>query len=58
LIRSLEFDHRPAGFYLGKDRAVYWDGKNDQSEQVTSGIYFYRLDAGSFRAIRKLVISE
>ena len=32
-----------------------WDGRNDQGAEVGSGIYFYRLDAGEFSAIRRLV---
>jgi hypothetical protein len=35
---------------------VYWDGRNDKGEEVTSGLYFYQLKAGDFDATRKMVI--
>jgi len=35
---------------------AYWDGKNENSEQVASNVYFYVMEAGPFRVIRKMVI--
>jgi hypothetical protein len=56
LVRTLSLGQREAGFYLGRSRAAYWNGKNDSSEPVSSGLYFYQLKAGDFNATRKLVI--
>ena len=56
LIRTLHLGHQLAGFYIGKDKAAYWDGRDDKGERVSSGIYLYLLSAGSFSAIRKMVI--
>ncbi|MEX1275107.1 MAG: alpha-amylase family glycosyl hydrolase [Bacteroidota bacterium] len=33
-----------------------WDGKNESGRTVASGIYFVRLQAGAFTAIRKLIL--
>ena len=56
LVRTLNVGHKVAGTYLNKSRAAYWDGKNDHGEKVASGLYFYAMNAGSFTAVRKLVI--
>jgi predicted DNA-binding protein (UPF0251 family) len=56
LIRTLDLGQREAGFYLGRTRAAYWNGLNSAGEKVSSGVYFYQLQAGDFNATRKLVI--
>jgi len=33
-----------------------WDGRDDTGQPVGSGVYFYRLEAGSFTATQKLVV--
>jgi len=56
LVRTLDLGERTAGFYLGRNRAAYWDGLNSAGEKVASGIYFYQLNVGDFKAMRKMVI--
>ena len=58
LVRTLELGQMPAGAYSDKDRAAYWDGRNAQGEPVASGVYFYTLTAGDFKATRKMVIRK
>lgn len=58
LIRNLYLGNQNAGAYVTKDKAVYWDGKNETGEQSTSGIYFYTIKAGNFIATKKLVVLE
>ena len=53
---QLMLGHQPAGIYRSKQRAAYWDGRNDEGEPVSSGVYFYTLTAGDFTATRKLLI--
>ena len=55
-IRMIELGHTPAGNYVESNRAIYWDGKTDTGEQVSSGTYFYQLHAGDYAETRKLVI--
>jgi hypothetical protein len=57
-VRVIDLGHRPAGSYLHKDRAAYWDGRNNSGEKVASGVYYYQLQAGRFSAIRKLVVQK
>jgi flagellar hook assembly protein FlgD len=56
VVRSLDLGEKVSGYYLSRDRAAYWDGVNDKGERVASGVYFYELEAGTFRAVKRLVI--
>ena len=46
----------PAGNYVESNGAICWDGKTETGELVSSGTYFYQIDAGDDRATRKKVI--
>ncbi len=37
-------------------KEVLWDGTNEYGNQVSSGVYFYKLTAGDFVDQKKLVI--
>ena len=56
LVRVLNLGHKQAGFYFNKAQAAYWDGRNESGERVSSGVYFYQLQAGDFAAMRRMVI--
>ena len=56
LIRNFELGFRDAGFYIGKSRAAYWNGCNNDGERVASGTYFYQLMTPEWTATRKMVI--
>ncbi|MBZ0269093.1 FG-GAP-like repeat-containing protein, partial [bacterium] len=51
LVRTLE---RGRGASPGAYQVI-WDGRNGSGRLVASGVYFYRLDAGDFRDVRKIV---
>ena len=55
-IRQLSLGFQTAGTYRTPSRAAYWDGRNTSGEPVASGIYFYMLHAGQFKATRQMVI--
>ena len=56
LIRTLPLGHQSAGFYTGRSRAAYWDGRNALGERVASGIYFYQLQTDEISPMRKMLI--
>ena len=58
LVHTLELGQLPAGLYRTKGRAAYWDGRNALNEPVASGVYFYTLTAGDFKATRKMLIRK
>jgi len=54
LVRKLDLGYKSAGIYANKDKAVYWDGRNEIGERVSSGVYFYMIETKGFRAIKKM----
>jgi hypothetical protein len=51
LVRAVTGGSRSAGHY-----AETWDGRNMRGEEMASGVYFYRLDAGSFTQTKKMIL--
>ena len=58
LVRHLDLGFQHAGYYIGKSRAAYWDGRNDLGERLASGVYFYQLSTPESSATRKMVIMK
>ena len=58
VVRTLALGHQPAGIYQTRSRAAYWDGKNDVSEPVASGVYFITLTANKFTTTRKMLLMK
>ena len=38
------------------EHSVEWDGKDDYGRSVSSGVYFYKLEAGAFVCTRRMVL--
>jgi ABC-type dipeptide/oligopeptide/nickel transport system permease subunit len=45
--------HVGAGYHQ-----VVWDGTDDLGRDVSSGIYFYRMNAGEYSSIRKMLLMK
>ena len=52
-VKVLVEKRQKAGYY-----AVAWDGRDERDVRVASGIYIYRLKAGSFVRARKMIVLE
>lgn len=50
-VRTLVNRTMPAGYH-----EIAWDGTNDGGEQVGSGVYFYRIEAGDFVQSKKMML--
>ncbi len=50
-VRTLVSADQKANFYT-----TYWNGKDAEGKEISSGIYFYTLKAGNFTQTRKMVI--
>jgi len=49
-VATLVDEYKPAGIY-----EVEFNGHSDEGQNLSSGIYFYRLEAGSFVETRKMI---
>jgi len=56
LVRTMNLGKKAAGVYFFKDKAAHWEGKSNTGERVSSGVFFYQLQAGKFSAVRKMII--
>ncbi len=56
LTRELDLGPQKAADYLTRETAAYWDGKSQFGETVSSGIYFFTLQAGLFQTTRRMLI--
>ena len=50
-VRTLVKEKQESGF-----KSVKWNGKNDMGQTVSAGMYFYRIQAGSFSKVQKMVL--
>ena len=57
-VRTLEVGYQPAGVYQSRERAAYWDGRNQDGEAVANGVYFCTLTAGDFTETRKMLVDK
>jgi len=51
LVRTLRDGRVQPGRY-----SVHWDGTNTSGEKVSSGVYFYKMEANKFQATKKMLI--
>ena len=56
LVRTLFSGHQTAGYYLSRNQAAYWNGRNEFGEQVASGVYIYELTTPTFKQTKRLVV--
>ncbi|MCG9134593.1 T9SS type A sorting domain-containing protein [Candidatus Poribacteria bacterium] len=56
VIRTLSLGYKQQGLYHDRNKAIYWDGRNDVGETVSSGIYFYTLITKNSTQTKKMLI--
>jgi hypothetical protein len=52
-VRTLTNQLLPAGYH-----SIVWDGTNDGGHEVSSGVYFYRIEAGDFIQSKKMILMK
>ena len=58
LVRTLDLGTKLANSYFLREGAAYWDGRNDMGEEISSGVYFYTLEAGTYRRTRRMTVAR
>jgi flagellar hook assembly protein FlgD len=53
LIKSFNANHAKAGDYR-----FVWDGKDMNGREVSSGVYFYRMNSGKYSASKKMIMMK
>jgi hypothetical protein len=51
VVKTLVSQEQPAGIYN-----AIWDGRDNTGKAAANGVYFYRLESGSFKATKKMVV--
>jgi hypothetical protein len=51
LVRTLFSAEQPAGYHT-----IQWNGRNDFGSQLGSGVYFYRVQSGKDKMIKKMLL--
>ncbi|MBT5355608.1 MAG: T9SS type A sorting domain-containing protein, partial [Candidatus Marinimicrobia bacterium] len=50
-VKSLVNSQQNAGF-----KSVVWDATNESGQPVSAGMYLYRISAGNFHSVKKMVL--
>ncbi len=53
VVRTLADEVYPAGVH-----SVHWNGKDDSGSSVSSGVYFYKLEAGATSKLKKMMLLQ
>ncbi|HID93553.1 MAG TPA: T9SS type A sorting domain-containing protein [bacterium (Candidatus Stahlbacteria)] len=51
LVKTLVDENQDAGYYK-----VRWDGSDESGKPISSGVYFYQIQADKFTSIKKLIV--
>ena len=52
-VRTLKNEEQTAGDYN-----VVWNGKDDSSKSTASGVYFYKMQAGTYQQTKKMILMK
>jgi subtilisin family serine protease len=50
-VKTLVDEYQTAGY-----KTIHWNGRADKGEEIATGVYFYKIQAGDFRESRKMVL--
>jgi hypothetical protein len=56
LVRTMNLGYQSPGIYVTRDKAVYWDGRNNAGELMASGLYFYTLKTKAYTQTKRMLL--
>jgi len=56
LVKTLDLGSKEPGSYTNREKAAYWDGKNEAGDTVASDVYYCVMQAGEYTSSRKMVM--
>lgn len=56
-VRTMNLGFKPAGDYTSKDKAEYWDGRDDNGNPLPAGLYDCVIEAGGHTGSRRLSLN-
>jgi WD40 repeat protein len=56
LVKTLDLGSKEPGLYTNREKAAYWDGKNEAGDTVASDVYYCVMQAGEYTSSRKMVM--
>ena len=56
MVSWMEVGFQEAGIYSSREKAIYWDGKSQDEEQVSNGVYIYSLELGGESQTRRRMV--
>ena len=57
-VRTIEAGYKKAGLYITKEKALFYDTRNDRGDKLSQGLYFISLKAGKYSGRQRLVIQH
>ncbi|MCG9127144.1 T9SS type A sorting domain-containing protein [Candidatus Poribacteria bacterium] len=58
IIRTLNLGYKPAGTYMNRGSAAYWNGRNNIGELVGSGVYFYTFNGDKYQFTHRMYLKK
>jgi hypothetical protein len=52
-VNTLVDEYQEAGRY-----DVFWNGTNEKGGKTGSGVYFYRMNAGDYTSLKKMILMK
>ncbi|MFH0774580.1 MAG: hypothetical protein V2A53_03680 [bacterium] len=57
-MKTIEAGWKKAGLYITKEKALFYNTRNDRGDKLSQGLYFISLKAGKYSGRQRLVVQR